>query len=224
MEKRIIPVFIQNEHLSSSMNELIPSIDYSDLNMKFYIVEIMNDVMLFLKDDPKYIVADEDFVHANHQLINNVTKIFLINTSGNNIEIGNFKNEIIIINIPFSIKDLLLSVSNLIGQEKSQFDRKLQFNLFTYDPSMRVLSNEKTSLRFTEKESQIFECMLNNSNVYLSKKILLEKVWSYNDTIDTHTLETHIYSLRKKIEEKLLLKDLIIFEENKGYFLNKDIL
>ena len=224
MEKRIIPVFIQNEHLSSSMNELIPSIDYSDLNMKFYIVEIMNDVMLFLKDDPKYIVADEDFVRANHQLINNVTKIFLINTSGNNIEIGNFKNEIIIINIPFSIKDLLLSVSNLIGQEKSQFDRKLQFNLFTYDPSMRVLSNEKTSLRFTEKESQIFECMLNNNNVYLSKKILLEKVWSYNDTIDTHTLETHIYSLRKKIEEKLLLKDLIIFEENKGYFLNKDIL
>jgi len=224
MEKRIIPVFIQNEHLSSSMNELIPSIDYSDLNMKFYIVEIMHDVMLSLKNDPKYIVADEDFVHANHQLINNVTKIFLINTSGNNIEIGNFKNEIIIINIPFSIKDLLLSVSNLIGQEKSQFDRKLQFNLFTYDPSMRVLSNEKTSLRFTEKESQIFECMLNNSNVYLSKKILLEKVWSYNDTIDTHTLETHIYSLRKKIEEKLLLKDLIIFEENKGYFLNKDIL
>tara|TARA_B000000557_G_C20739889_1_gene428107 strand:- start:295 stop:969 length:675 start_codon:yes stop_codon:yes gene_type:complete len=224
MEKRIIPVFIQNEHLSSSMNELIPSIDYSDLNMKFYIVEIMHDVMLSLKNDPKYIVADEDFVHANHQLINNVTKIFLINTSGNNIEIGNFKNEIIIINIPFSIKDLLLSVSNLIGQEKSQFDRKLQFNLFTYDPSMRVLSNEKTSLRFTEKESQIFECMLNNNNVYLSKKILLEKVWSYNDTIDTHTLETHIYSLRKKIEEKLLLKDLIIFEENKGYFLNKDIL
>ncbi len=224
MEKRIIPVFIQNEHLSSSMSELIPSIDYSDLNMKFYIVEIMHDVMLSLKNDPKYIVADEDFVHANHQLINNVTKIFLINTSGNNIEIGNFKNEIIIINIPFSIKDLLLSVSNLIGQEKSQFDRKLQFNLFTYDPSMRVLSNEKTSLRFTEKESQIFECMLNNNNVYLSKKILLEKVWSYNDTIDTHTLETHIYSLRKKIEEKLLLKDLIIFEENKGYFLNKDIL
>ena len=49
-------------------------------------------------------------------------------------------------------------------------------------------------------------------------------VWSYNEDIDTHTLETHIYSLRKKIEKKLLLKGLIIFEEKKGYLLDKSVL
>jgi DNA-binding response OmpR family regulator len=49
-------------------------------------------------------------------------------------------------------------------------------------------------------------------------------VWSYNESIDTHTLETHIYSLRKKIEKKLSLSNLVIFEEKKGYFLNIDIL
>ena len=54
--------------------------------------------------------------------------------------------------------------------------------------------------------------------------MLLKKVWSYDDKIDTHTLETHIYSLRKKIDKILLLRNLIIFEENKGYFLNKKIL
>ena len=57
-----------------------------------------------------------------------------------------------------------------------------------------------------------------------SQKNLLKNVWSYNEDIDTHTLETHIYSLRKKIEKKLLLKGLIIFEEKKGYLLDKSVL
>ena len=89
---------------------------------------------------------------------------------------------------------------------------------------MRTLSNDNLYLKFTEKESQIFNSLIDNANTHISKKNLLKKVWSYNDDIDTHTLETHIYSLRKKIEKNLLLKDLIIFVENKGYFLNKEIL
>ena len=55
-------------------------------------------------------------------------------------------------------------------------------------------------------------------------KILLKEIWSYTDSIDTHTLETHIYSLRKKVSENLTLKKLINFEEKKGYFLDKNIL
>ena len=63
-----------------------------------------------------------------------------------------------------------------------------------------------------------------NTNSYITKKDLLNKVWSYGDGIDTHTLETHIYALRKKIESKLNIKDLIMFEEKKGYYINKAIL
>ena len=56
------------------------------------------------------------------------------------------------------------------------------------------------------------------------KKDLLEQVWNYSQDIDTHTLETHIYSLRKKIENQLDLQNLINFSEKKGYYLNKEIL
>ena len=66
--------------------------------------------------------------------------------------------------------------------------------------------------------------MLLHCNKYISKKVLLKEIWSYSDEIDTHTLETHIYSLRKKIAKNSTLKNLINFEEKKGYFLNKDLL
>ena len=56
------------------------------------------------------------------------------------------------------------------------------------------------------------------------KKDLLEQVWNYSQDIDTHTLETHIYVLRKKIENQLDLQNLINFREKKGYYLNKEIL
>ena len=59
---------------------------------------------------------------------------------------------------------------------------------------------------------------------YLSKKFLLEKVWQYNQEIDTHTLETHLYSLRKKIDKNLGTKNLIIYEEKKGYLINRELL
>ena len=76
----------------------------------------------------------------------------------------------------------------------------------------------------TEKESQILTCLMENTNSYITKKDLLNKVWSYGDSIDTHTLETHIYALRKKIDSKLNIKDLIMFEEKKGYYINREIL
>ena len=126
--------------------------------------------------------------------------------------------------IPLRIQDMFQRVSTSLEQIESQNSKKLKFKEFIYDPGMRILYNSNLKIRFTEKESQIFMCLINNSNTQISKKNLLKKVWSYNEDIDTHTLETHIYSLRKKIEKNLKLKDLIIFLDNKGYFLNKKIL
>jgi DNA-binding response OmpR family regulator len=55
-----------------------------------------------------------------------------------------------------------------------------------------------------------------NVGTTVSRKQLLSKVWSYNENIDTHTLETHIYTLRKKIKKKLGLTNLILHDED-GY-------
>ena len=159
---------------------------------------------------------------TQHKVI--TKKIFLIDDT--NLDIGIFKvdAEVIKFNVPFKINDICQRIENDLVQENNNRNRLIRYKKFTYDPSTRKLSGKSVSLRFTEKESQIFIFLLENTNSYVSKKDLLKKVWSYGEGIDTHTLETHVYALRRKIEEKLMIKDLIIFEEKKGYHLNKSIL
>ena len=98
----------------------------------------------------------------------------------------------------------------------------MSLNKLSYDASARKIFNEKISLILTEKENEIF-CYLLESGTSVSKNVLLKNIWKYNEGIDTHTLETHIYSLRKKLEKKLEIKNILEHREQ-GYFLNKALL
>ena len=219
MEKRIIPIILVNDKLRLIISEIIESNKiFRDLEFQLTNKNDLN------KNNKSILITDNEFAvkELSHAII--FDTIFIINCNSDPIELGKFKSKIVLLSLPLQIRDLYQRVSNSLDQINSQIARKLKFNRFTYDPSMRTLSNDNLYLRFTEKESQILQIFLDNTDTYISKKNLLKKVWSYNEDIDTHTLETHIYSLRKKIEKNLLLKDLIVFEDNKGYFLNKKIL
>ena len=219
MEKRIIPITLGNDKLRLIISEIIESNNIFG-NLEFQLTN-KNDLN---KNNKSILIADNEFVVKELSPEIKFDTIFIINCDSDVIEMDKLKNKIVLLSIPLQFRDLYQRVSSILDQINSQDARKLNFNRFTYDPSMRTISNDNLYLRFTEKESQIFNSLLDNSNIYISKKNLLKKVWSYNEDIDTHTLETHIYSLRKKIEKNLLLKDLIVFEDNKGYFLNKKLL
>ena len=219
MEKRIIPVTLGNDKLRPIISEIIESNNIFG-NLEFQLTDT-NDLN---KNNKSILIADNEFVLKELSHTIKFDTIFIINCDSDVIETDKLNSKIVVLSIPLQFRDLYQRVSSILDQIESQAARKLNFNRFTYDPSMRTLSNDNLYLRFTEKESQIFNSLLDNSNIYISKKNLLKKVWSYNEDIDTHTLETHIYSLRKKIEKNLLLKDLIVFEDNKGYFLNKKLL
>ena len=219
MEKRVIPVTLGNDKLRLIISEIIESNNIFG-NLEFQLTD-KDDLN---KNDKSILIADNEF--AVKELSNAIKydTIFIINCDSDVLEMDKLNSKIVLLSIPLQFRDLYQRVSSTIDQIDSQAARKLNFNSFTYDPSMRTLFKDNFHLRLTEKESQIFNSLLDNSNTHISKKNLLKKVWSYNEDIDTHTLETHIYSLRKKIEKNLLLKDLIIFEDNKGYFLNKKLL
>ena len=219
MEKRIIPVILGNDKLRPIISEIFESNNVFD-NLEFQLTD-KNDLN---KNNESILITDNEFAVKELSHAIKFDTIFIINCDSDVIEMGELNSKIVLLSIPLKFRDLYQRISSTLDQIDSQAARKLNFNRFTYDPSMRTLSNDNLYLRFTEKESQIFNSLLDNSNIYISKKNLLKKVWSYNEDIDTHTLETHIYSLRKKIEKNLLLKDLIVFEDNKGYFLNKKLL
>ena len=219
MEKRTIPVTLGNDKLRSIISEIIVSNNIFG-NLEFQLTD-KNDLN---KNNKSILIADNEFVVKELSHAIKFDTIFIINCDSDVIEMGELNSKIVLLSTPLQFRDLYQRVSSTLDQINSQAERKLNFNSFTYDPSMRTLFNDNLHLRFTEKESQIFKSLLDNSNTHISKKNLLKKVWSYNEDIDTHTLETHIYSLRKKIEKNLLLKDLIVFEDNKGYFLNKKLL
>ena len=71
----------------------------------------------------------------------------------------------------------------------------------------------------TEKETKLIS-YLNNSDVSVKIKKLQTEVWGYNEQLDTHTVETHIHRLRKKLIDKFG-KNNLIFSNKNGYYLNK---
>ena len=124
-----------------------------------------------------------------------------------------------IINEPINILSLQEKLKNLIDQKNSALSEIKKYKKFNYSSRLKTIYVGEISLYLTDKENEIFQILLDNKNISLSKKQLLSKVWNYNEDIDTHTLETHIYTLRQKIEKKLNLNN-IIQHADEGYLIN----
>ena len=215
-----IPVLIGDQKLFDALSEIIVQIN-NQKNIEFDIVlydqksEILNST----------IIADKFALKSleNNNLEHNIKKIYLIDNAENLKVKSTIKSEIIEINVPIHINDFFERVSNDLVQELRNNQRIINFNTFKYDFNARSLFDQKNSLRFTEKENEIFSCLLNYKNSPVSKKQLLKDIWQYDDQIDTHTLETHIYSLRKKLETKLGLENFLNHLDE-GYQLDTSLL
>ena len=219
MSKSTIPFIFENPYLNNIFTEAASCEKAS----KFFYFENFtfekiknNNLRILVSDNSSLIKILDQNIKLN--------SIFLVNDQ-NQIN-TNLKtlSEIINISIPFKMNDIYQRIENYLIQININSKRIIKYKNFSYDPSTRKLINQSTFLRFTEKEGQIFTCLIENPDPYITKKDLLNRVWSYGDGIDTHTLETHIYALRKKIDSKLKIKDLIMFEEKKGYYINKKVL
>ena len=219
MSKSFIPFIFENHTLNNVFTEAAKNKNASNL----FFLQSMN--LENIEINKHHILLTDQSTLKNIFIRElKLTQIFLIDEINQLNSQLNFESEIVKINIPFKLKDIYQRIENNLIQININSERLIKYKHFTYDPSTRKLFNQSLSLRFTEKESEIFVCLLDSINKYISKKDLLNKVWSYGEGIDTHTLETHVYALRKKIENKLKIKNLIFFEEKKGYYLNKSIL
>ena len=88
---------------------------------------------------------------------------------------------------------------------------------YTFRPSSKILLNPKGSkVRLTEKETSILRYLYRAGQRPVSRETLLQEVWGYNSGVTTHTLETHIYRLRQKIEKDAAAPAILVTEAG-GY-------
>tara|TARA_Y100000768_G_C23875175_1_gene632422 strand:+ start:398 stop:1036 length:639 start_codon:yes stop_codon:yes gene_type:complete len=169
------------------------------------------------------IISDEENINQIKKSHNKNSHVFIISNQNNNsfnMEIDN----ITFIQKPFRINDLINRIVRLNEQKIINENKLIYFDRYVYDFSNRILFSTQNKLRLTEKENEIFYYLLSNKNKKIFKEDLLKNVWNYADTIDTHTLETHIYSLRKKILKQTSIENLLVYEESNGYSINTKIL
>ena len=134
-------------------------------------------------------------------------------------KLSNLKKQIIIDKSPININDLIQTLN--INFLKSKFieQSKIDLGRYNLDLNSRILNQNEKELDLTEKESSIL-IFLKQSKDPVKIDQLQEKVWGYNSELETHTVETHVYRLRKKINDKFFDNEFII-SDKKGYFLNE---
>ena len=96
----------------------------------------------------------------------------------------------------------------------------LHFGAYCLDTRQNFWMNANgTSIRLTEKEALLLQILKAAEGESVSRETLLDKVWRYADGVETHTLETHIYRLRQKIEDDPAEPKIVVTDEAGGYFL-----
>ena len=182
-----------------------------------------NQSLIIYKFEALYHILSELDLDINFKIINVDSEDSLKNATKNqnncliisNKENIDIYNQIVINNFPLNIFKLIEKIN--IEFLKIQFSNQSEFKINNYiiNLNSREIIDKNTKLKLTEKEV--------NTIIYLSKKKapvsideLQENVWGYQSNIETHTVETHIYRLRKKINSKFKDNNFII-SHSEGY-------
>ena len=119
--------------------------------------------------------------------------------------------------LPATIKELNAVVENTFAKNKFNKNSSIEVKSYLLNKNEKKLSKLKDFIILTEKEVQLIELLLNNHKPIPKDKIL-SLVWNYSSDADTHTVETHIYRLRKKITDKFTDEKFILNNKD-GYYL-----
>ncbi len=118
---------------------------------------------------------------------------------------------------PFKFPVLLARIRAQLRQHEQSEDAVFQLGPYTFKPAQKMLVDERDKkIRLTEKETNILKFLYRATEGVVAREVLLHEVWGYNAGVTTHTLETHIYRLRQKIEPDPSNARLLVTESG-GY-------
>ena len=118
---------------------------------------------------------------------------------------------------PFRFAVLLARIRVQLRQHESSEDATFTVGPYLFKPSQKLLTTEEgQKIRLTEKEAAIIRYLYRADQKVVTRDVLLEEVWGYNSGVTTHTLETHVYRLRQKIERDPSNAEILVTESG-GY-------
>ena len=122
---------------------------------------------------------------------------------------------------PFRSSELLARIRAQLRMFENSEDAVFDIGPYTFRPAAKQLvePTKKARIRLTDKETAILKFLYRAGPRPVDRKVLLTEVWGYNAAVSTHTLETHVYRLRQKIEADPGTPTLLVTEHS-GYRLN----
>ena len=184
----------------------------------------LNELKAFLKFKPINEKASSDFdvilFHENSLNDKEFNKIIETNQSlkvcaSNKKKLLN--NYDAFLELPTSLTEINRIIESVAAKKVFSKNSSIQIKKYLLNKNEKKLSKDKNDVILTEKEIQLLELFLNNKKP-VSKNDILSSVWNYSSDADTHTVETHIYRLRKKINEKFSDEKFILNNKD-GYYL-----
>ena len=121
------------------------------------------------------------------------------------------------LDLPTTLREINSTIENTAAKKKYNINSSIEVKSYLLNKNEKKLLKDKDYIVLTEKEVHLLELFLDNKKP-VSKNNILSSVWNYSSDADTHTVETHIYRLRKKISEKFMDENFILNNKD-GYYL-----
>ena len=196
------------EEIKDNLSFNVVNFDKEDNFLKLYRenkIDIANSLILTKAENKDLFVKKNNINKQN---------IFLFYNKDNNYDINLEYN---LLKYPIEIYSLIEKINIQLIKQKYNYQSKIKLNDYYLDLNSRNIAKKNKSLKLTEREMDII-LFLNDKKKPQKINILQSQVWEYSSGLETHTVETHIYRLRKKINNKFKDNKFII-STDEGYII-----
>ena len=177
---------------------------------------ILYEILLEIKQNLNFDIIkvnnEKEFSNIDKNSLGNY--LIITNNENNNLSL---KNSIVLKEFPIKIISLIEKLNINLLKQKYNFQNDIKLNKYKLDLNSREISYNNTKLKLTEREIDVL-VFLNESSKPKKIESLQREVWGYTSDLETHTVETHIYRLRKKIKDNFSDENFIL-NDKEGYYL-----
>ena len=173
---------------------------------------ILNEIKNFLSFDIKKYNNKDDFfkdLNKNNSLYQSTIVTNSIENFKSKIKNIDVRNILIFDNFPIRLSKIIDKINIQLIKQKYDFQSKINIKNYNLNINSRIISHNKKNLKLTEREIDII-LFLKKQNKPKTIEVLQNEIWHYSSDLETHTVETHIYRLRKKIKDQFNDKNFIV--------------